>query len=405
MHPRLGQAAVAVTLPVERARLELPTPGAVEGVLTERGAPANADRWEIEAVRVDASSDSGMPWIPGRATLGADGAFRIDGLTPGRYRVSARPSVGGVRSLGALVGLIESQVFASSLGSRAAAERQVDVPGGAVARADLEIAEPAQRERPVGSLRGSVTIDGIPASGARIRESQCWEARTLTTVAEDGRFALPGLEVGEQRLSIVQVAGEGTLWRGTVRIAADQEASLDLALTTSVVRGRALAPDGTPARRVTVAASGAVGAGGISEQETTTDDDGRFTFERLLAGSYTFALHTDRLAGELRDVVIAPGDNPPIELATVPVYTVRGRVVDGGTLPAGSMIVLRRIDGGSHGYLLDRDATFAMAGLHPGEFEVRLHVGGLGTFATEPARVRIDRADVEVALRRGALVR
>lgn len=226
-------------------------PGAaIEGTL--RGV----EEGEVLRVHVVASPSGGGGGASGDVDL--RGGYRIAGITPGRWRVSARSEATG-----------------------AWAEGEVEVhPGDEVARLDLDLTPRGVR------LSGKVTLDGRPAADLGlqlVREDGSGGTVAHVRTAYDGGFRFEGIEPGRYRLEVQPEIGVPPV-RRPVDLSTDREIRLDVVV--SAVTGRVVAAVGAPPgglRAVLVDSSG-------GELYAGVDAEGRFHFPAVAAGPYLLAV-------------------------------------------------------------------------------------------------------------------
>ncbi|MEM8997312.1 MAG: carboxypeptidase-like regulatory domain-containing protein, partial [Acidobacteriota bacterium] len=177
-----------------------------------------------------------------RGVAGLDGDFTIEGVPPGRWRVTAR--------------LEGRQVIAS---------REVVIePGETDVEVELELGD---RGLP---LRGQVLHKGVPAAGVQVGQ--------FAVTDGDGRFELESVQVGDVFLYLKGPWGDYT-WR-----AEDWSGEpLAVDVLTFGLGGRVLTPGGGPGAGLRVRVHS---PGTRLSRETATDEGGRFAIDLLPAGSY-----------------------------------------------------------------------------------------------------------------------
>jgi hypothetical protein len=99
-HPRYGWVHAEARLPGPEVQLVFDEPGAIEGVLTDRGQVPQVGKWTIVGER---RMSGAMPEVPRLAAPDAEGAFAIRGLQPGEYVLRPIDSVSAYKTPGALV--------------------------------------------------------------------------------------------------------------------------------------------------------------------------------------------------------------------------------------------------------------------------------------------------------------
>lgn len=279
---------------------------------------------------------------PDGETTDGSGAFRLEGLSPGAYSLTARKDGFAVTTLeeqveltggpvqgveiqlrrgaivtGRLLGAELEELAGATVvaGNFARQDRmpligRVDyegrfriegVPAGewtlvAVLSDGLPAAQepltvaPGQREASVdidlgadkASLRGRIRIGGEPAASAYLSlAGKDTAARGFGRTDHQGRFEVRGLEDGTYEMEIFQLASGQTRVE-TVEVRGDTE--IDLDIEVSSVSGVVIA-DGEPVERARVEIERA-DAAPVVRQPVRTDPAGRFRIARVAAGTY-----------------------------------------------------------------------------------------------------------------------
>jgi hypothetical protein len=298
------------------------------------------------------------------ATSGADGAFVIEGLGSGPFRLRAE-AVG-----------VGTPLVAELCGASAGAAPHT-----------LVLREPM-------NLSGRVVTD----EGAPVRRFDLFAARVVPGTelyaeelrcafdGSDGRFRLPDLVPGTWRLgaraserlttSLLQIGPDGS----------GSELVLELHPAGSV-QGRVVRPDGTPVPRAEVVVSG-VATPWL--EPVQADADGRFEVRGLPQGSMTLAAAEER--------VRAPGPRALVEVVAAGVHTDVELVLPLGGRIAGRVLGL---DGDGRGGLYaqlveartraaevtitDASGWFVEEGLRPGLWSVSVAFVGSRTVTEEVA--------------------
>lgn len=284
---------------------------------------------------------------------GPDGAYRIEGLVPGPYEISAT----------------SLRVGAFSAGT------EVEVAGGQVAEADAVLdlaASIAGRvvdagDRPVAGVFVTATLQGGQDHG-----------RGFT--ADDGRFELRGLSGGG--LYELQVApapeleggfpaaGGGTLEPVAVADGRSRVTAVVLRIdpATATIAGRVESASGAPVPDAVVKAylKGARRHGG--RWRDVTGADGIFTLAGLLPGAYPVVVHAP--SGEQR-VIETPVQTGTGDLVVVfeIAGTITGRLV--GFTEEVEVLLSRRMSAGDIAARVAGD-RFHAADLPPGHYEVEV---------------------------------
>lgn len=216
----------------------------------------------------------------GRAS--SDGAYRIEDLHPGLWKVGA----------------------STPSGHEARGTVQLD-PGAPEAALDLDFSG--------FTLSGQVLVDGRPLAGAEIRlTARDRSVPTSTVTASDGSFTLPSLRRGTYDLVLVPEGGIGDAW--TVEISGDR--SLPIEIRTGRITGRILSPaTGAPVPDAIVEILGG------SEQtrlfalpSARSGEDGAFESVRLTPGTYRLEVRKDGFAPAETTVTLRSGETAEIEI-------------------------------------------------------------------------------------------
>jgi protocatechuate 3,4-dioxygenase beta subunit len=193
---------------------------------------------------------------------GADGAFVVAGLAPGRFRLSAANWGGEATKRVRLLGV--EDVAAGTKGLRVVAS-----DGGRVA----------------GTVRDA---QGRPVAGAHVQVVGPGEWIPPVATGDDGRFEVAALpDTGTVKVSVT-AAGHACGGASDVPVGtADVRIALGRAVATS---GRALDAAGRPLRRVRLQfqPEAREGEGAVPvDISRETDDEGRFTCDQLAEGRWT----------------------------------------------------------------------------------------------------------------------
>jgi protocatechuate 3,4-dioxygenase beta subunit len=282
-------------------------------------------------------------------TVDYEGAFRIEGLAPGRWRVMA------------LLG--EGDGMASGEVELAAGERE--------ARIDLDFSGDL-------SLSGRVTLGGEPLAGSEVsligRETVSFgRART----GADGRFHIGRLSRGRYELTVHDFV-EGVSHRRDLDLEHDREVAIDLGV--GEVAGRVVdAETGAPLADALVHLRPDDVAGhAIGSRTRSGDPDGAFRLRRVAAGAYRLHASLDGFGSAGADVTVSAGGAVEgIELALAPAAAAVLQISAAhGPLP--SRVLVAALAAGAPAPAAGRLSSAAMAGGHfaPGEGG-RVHLSGL----------------------------
>lgn len=296
---------IEVDGPVSGVELRLTAGAAVVGHV--RGV----DLAEIARLRVAAGAEDHAPYGSTRTgTVDYEGGYRIEGLTPGTWRVMA------------ILG--EGEGMASGVVELA--------PGQQEARLDLEVAGDVV-------VTGRVTLGGRPLSGSEVSltgRDRVSFARART--GADGRFRIARLERGRYELS-VQDYVEGVAERREIDLDGDREVTIEI--EAGEVAGRVIDADtGAPLAGVELQLRAAGGSFGdaIASRTRSASPDGGFRLRGVAAGSYRLHARREGYGGAGVEVEVPPGGaTEGVEVALPPA--------------AGAVILVRGASGAASGYV------------------------------------------------------
>ena len=321
------------------------------------------------------------------ARTDAEGKFRLVGLTPDRYTVTARTERGYGRSEGStLVGL----------------GQHVD---GVVVKLHA-----ASR------ITGKVMIAGTPPrvcidAGASIRDED--NGRWLTTRVEpDGTIIADGVLPGTYT---VRPSCQGYQRRDTyddivIEAGKDREGLTWEVDAGAVIRGRVLAKSGAPIEGAMVSAR-STGGPARAKQDWGGDrstDDGSYELIGMKAGAYKLDVHTEK--------GVAPKDGYKLEVAAGATLqqdlvledggTIRGTVRDEKGAPvAGVSVQANKVGEGSFYYWggdvkSDARGEFTLEGVRPGDYRV-IARRGWGDALRKPGTTDDDKQGERVSVKAG----
>lgn len=259
--------------PVAGLELRLTTGATVAGRVRGIGLE------EIGRLRIAAGREDGV--AAGSSPTGSvdfAGDYRVDGLTPGTWRVMAILGEGE----GMASGVVEL------------------VPGQKEARLDLDFSGDVV-------LTGHVTLGGRPLAGSEVSligRDRVSFARGRT--AGDGRFRIARLERGRYEL-VVSDDVEGVEERREIELDGDRELAIDLEV--GEVAGRVIDADtGAPLAEVEVRLRRVEDRfGGIAARTRSASPDGGFRLRGVAAGSYRLDAHRDGYGAAQVEVTVTPG--------------------------------------------------------------------------------------------------
>lgn len=250
--------------------------------------------------------------------------------------------------------------------------RRVDLrdPTARPAPDQLELRLRACRARVIGLVEDA---SGGPIAGATVRVSARSSLSSATT-DDDGAFALC-VPAGASN-AVVRADGYGTLMR-SLYVVGRTPATFELT-PAATVTGR-VELDGEPVANAQVSARGERYRNpATGHEQTLTDASGAFTLDTLAAGRYSLRASSDSGRSEPVQVVLRTGEvTSEIVLALEPTVTLRGVVMANGAPVSGARIWASppmnsfiQFNSGEEAISQD-DGTFILAGLSPGEYELR----------------------------------
>ncbi|MBS1117806.1 MAG: hypothetical protein H6Q90_34 [Deltaproteobacteria bacterium] len=308
-----------------------------------------------------------------RLTTDGHGKFRIEGVPPGSYVAVA---------------------FASELAPGTSASFAV--------RSGDETADVVVALRPGVTLHGRVIGRDGPISGATIVAGSGGEsAHKLATTYADraGEFALRAL-TGEVVLSVT-APGYGIIERTVVlddahpaRSRAREE--FMLTIENAQLRGQVIAPDGGTAGAVEIRI-----VDGAVQRSASTDASGRFTIDRVAAGSYSIEL-TSADYPPLRATIVADRF-AELRLAQAGGIRLQLRDARAGTPLAGAKLIATGPDNRVVNQVASAQGIVELRALTPGSWTLQARSTGYATdhqvIAVRAARVLQDEV---LELSRGA---
>ena len=289
-----------------------------------------------------------------RTTTDARGRFRLDGLAPGPYTITAASGIGRAQR-------------------RAA---------GAGSRLDLILV-------PSGSVSGAVTgPDGRPSPSTlvRLEPLAVMEGSAGRLVATDaaGRFEFSGVEPGRYRV-VARHAALAPAWQAVaVERARQAGVSFRLAAGFTVAGRLADAEDRPVAGQVVVSAlDGAAPPRSLAaDLSADAPAEGGFRLTRVPPGSVTFTAAAGRFAPRRIDVALAD-KRPERDLGTITLESglaIHGVVQDGRGRPVADAQVntQRGVAGLPAAATTGADGAFTLGGLEAGRYRVSAQAPGIG---------------------------
>jgi hypothetical protein len=343
-----------------------PLPPAPPPVSAEDTPSTEADGLAVVRVTAGGEPQAGAEVQLYRAVFGAEPGWRRGS--------SARSGADGIARVPARAGAWLATVRAPGLAPGAV--ELVRAPREDATRVEAALA-------PGASLEGVVRAGGrpveaqvrlVPSAAVRLGVALGAPAEETPALRADagGRFRVDGLAPG---LWTVEVVAAGQHPARVERVAVPRAAPLEVSLDTlASLSGEALLPGGRAAAGVTVRA--------VSREHvasSTTDASGRFALA-VPGGEYALLATQGSAAGALDGVTVAPGATARgLAVHLAPAAALDGLAARAGGAPAADadVAVTRHGTGGVVARArAAADGSFAVAGLAPGSYDVRVAAAG-----------------------------
>lgn len=357
----------------------------------------------VAGARVEATpTDSMHPHRP-RALSADDGAFRLDGLSPGTpYRLTATAT-----------GYVPGERPFAGVEAEGQEGFEIVLVPGAVAFGRVVDAD----EEPVAGARVVLTPDPEGSLLTRLRALVNTRRYTRRAVSgDDGRFELADLPAGRFSLAVSASGHAAAVVAGIELPEGEREVDLGTVLLAdgAAIEGRVTDGERRPIAGATVSwrtESGNLEVGSIADGTVTSDRDGRFRIADLEPGlRFDLSVQGDGFA---RRTVhgVEPPTGEPLTVVLEPAARLAGVVVDGlGAPVADAWLVAHSRGGGPQGTAQSgtTDATggFEIGELPPGEARVEVRAQGFQPFEEPIGEISAGevRSDLRLELVRGATV-
>jgi protocatechuate 3,4-dioxygenase beta subunit len=353
------------------------TSGAVlEGkVLDTSGSPVQGARVRFGSLDPPPAGIDANYRDPEDPVTESDGTFRLEGLIPGRYRLTAEAE-----------GAAPSAAVEASTGSGTASVLRL-----------------AQAFVIAGNVRGP---GGGPISGVEVQIQQPvdggWRTVERGPTAPDGAFEIRDIPAGTYRVRVAQFGGgdgPNILPAVVDNVEAGTRSVLVELGSGELLSGRVIGPDGVLVERAWAQ---------LRHVQTPEDNRSHSTWQLILEGvldasglypgDYKVTIYFE--SGGNRDVTLKAGSTG-IDVDLSRGGRIRGRVLgeDGNPPPAGTYVVANGA-GGPFNVQTGADGTFEIGGVPAGTYTVRaVRMEGEQQFqASEPDIVVTDGGAVDVEL-------
>jgi hypothetical protein len=387
-HPAYGSYHKQLELPTKGPYvIKMLEAGVITGLLLDGGKPPKPGKWTITIEKSWQENRGAMPSTPRLVVADLEGKFRVNGLAPGKYRVSCMPSLALVGSPGGIVAMANSSNYGSQ-------REETQVTSGGESFVQLDASGKREVTGPSAAVTGTVMINSRPATGMIIT-GWSQSGRIHAEVDEAGRFDVGRLGVGWFDLQLKRApnaqagsvdAFDGQMWRQNGQIKENEDLQFDLILNTGSIAGMITLADGSPASSVEVVASGSISpmpdkpkSRSQARVTTFTDEFGRFGFKKVVAGDYHIRVRAASGYGRTPKLVVQGGlPLTDVMLKLQKVYTLKGKV-DVSVYPkkVDYMYIQFTGAGESRGTRVGSETgEFRMTGLPRGEYKVQISCWG-----------------------------
>ena len=328
-HPAFGavHADTPIPAPAPELVLRLAAPGSVRGILLEGGLAPEPGKWMLVLEPRDAGRVRAFAAVPPMRTPDLEGRFHFASVQPGSYRVVAHHSLREITGIGSAMSFFQGkrELFPFL-------HRDIDVVSEAEVKVELDAYNAARLEGPGANIRGTVTLDGLPAKDAIVTAETEQGPFRAGKVGTDGRFDLGHVLAGDVQLQVLPAAIGKTrkrslalnrYWNERTRVVAGEPQVFDIEIVTTTFAGSILDPAGLP-----VAGADVIllpDADTSATLMTRSDAKGRYAFAEVPRGSYLVLARQRRVGhGVVPRVVVRGAVAVDVQLTAY--VEVRGRI-------------------------------------------------------------------------------
>ncbi len=346
------------------------------------------------------------------ATAGADGSFRVSGLTPGTYNLDARKDGFAPGKRGKVKvdegGLTLPEPLRLEAGESISGV-VLDDTGAAVAHARVSFQRP---------------LPFMPGASAQSAEMAEQMGGSTTETNDEGRFTSPALKPGAYDVTADKeglcAAAKKSVKTGAIDV------RLELARRGNIEGIVVSREDGEPVHRFTAVASKPFDLSSMMDAEnfipgapkTFVTKDGRFQLTGLKPGEFTLEIAAERFArASVKSIAVKSGETTKgVIVLLLPESCVRGSVIDdatGAPVPDARITTLSgmarlRPDPIERGTTARSNASgaFELLGLKAGRYELSADAKGYATGTTAAVSLAEGQSQVGIVVRlkRGAVI-
>ncbi|HEY4057724.1 MAG TPA: carboxypeptidase regulatory-like domain-containing protein [Kofleriaceae bacterium] len=319
----------------------------ITGMLVDQTGVALADT-EVRAFPEE--ERRGMWWSGAPTRTDATGAFTIDSLRPGTYRVQAlRDDFTALKKPGTTDDDKQGEVVVVTADKPTVVKLVVESPNGTISGTVVDASGSPVGDAFLASAKESDAA-GASSSVEGTREEQWWGVEKPTLAAPDGTFTLKKLAPGTYTVRAYRRGGGEAV---VEHIAVNTKGARLQIRATGSIAGTA---QGQPSERLSIKVSEL--STGFEREEQFFHSDGAFTIHDLPPGAYRVVANGDSSTGQT-DVALASGEaKTGVTIIMQALVTLTGRMVDLRTKqPIAGMYVYARLAQGAGTMQWDDDPT------------------------------------------------